>query len=98
MQQDNWEDRLIVGHLNIVWCNVYTEVLTGSGTGQKGVQPDCWFLKQLCGVPSIQVFFLVVEQGNREDRPTVGHYSYFVVRRLYCGAYCKCNRATGKAD
>jgi len=42
----------------------------------------------LCGVPSVLLGLLLVQQGNRESRLIVGHHSNCAVCRLYCAAYC----------
>jgi hypothetical protein len=54
--------------------------------------------RSVCSVPSVPWVLLSVQQGQRYGWQTVGHHSSCVVYRLYCGSYCQCNRARGKAD
>jgi len=39
-----------------------------------------------------------VQQCNRWGSLNFGNYSYCSLYRPYCGAYCECKRAAGKAD
>ena len=52
------------------------------------METDCLLIQQLCGVPSVLWCLLLVEQGNRYDRLTIGDYGNCSVYRLYCGDYC----------
>ena len=80
---------------------LYTECtvgLTVSATGQQVLRTKCWSQQQLGSISSVICGLLWVQQSNSYISLTVGHYSICAVYRLYCGAYCECNRARGRAD
>ena len=61
----------------IVWLTVIATV-------QQVKQTESWSFWQLCCVPSVLWGLLLVQQGSRYGRLTVGHYSNFTVQSLYC--------------